>query len=204
VATIPLFPLSNALFPAGVMHLRIFEVRYLDMIRRCIADGTEFGVVALLAGNEVRSPDGTETLAPIGTLARIDTWDAPMPALLQLRCVGTSRFRLVSSQLAKYGLWTGRIELVPDDPPVPIPASLQPSANALGRLVAGLQRQGGDAASKPIVPPYRLDECGWVADRWCELLSLSQAEKARLLGLADPLARLSAIHAALDGQGWLP
>ncbi|MCH1998346.1 LON peptidase substrate-binding domain-containing protein, partial [Achromobacter xylosoxidans] len=78
MATIPLFPLSNALFPAGVLHLRIFEVRYLDMIRRCIADGTEFGVVALLAGNEVRSPEGQEVLADVGTLARIDAWDAPM------------------------------------------------------------------------------------------------------------------------------
>ena len=204
MSDIALFPLSNALFPAGVLNLRIFEVRYLDLIRRCLADGTEFGVVPLLAGNEVRSPHTPEVLASVGTLARIDACQAPMPTLLEVRCVGTHRFRLVSSQLAKYGLWTGHIELVPDDPPVPIPASLQPSANALGRLVAGLQRQGGDAASKPIVPPYRLDECGWVADRWCELLSLSQAEKARLLGLADPLARLSAIHAALDGQGWLP
>ena len=63
MATIPLFPLSNALFPAGVLHLRIFEVRYLDMIRRCIADGSEFGVVGLLSGQEVRTPEGVETLA---------------------------------------------------------------------------------------------------------------------------------------------
>lgn len=127
MATIPLFPLSNALFPAGVLHLRIFEVRYLDMIRRCIADGSEFGVVALLSGNEVRSPEGQEVLADTGTLARIDAWDAPMPALLQLRCVGTSRFRLVSSQLAKYGLWMGEIQPIPDDPPLPVPARCNPA-----------------------------------------------------------------------------
>ncbi|CAB3928745.1 LON peptidase substrate-binding domain-containing protein [Achromobacter deleyi] len=200
MATIPLFPLSNVLFPAGVMHLRIFEVRYLDMIRRCIADGTEFGVVALLAGNEVRSPEGTETLAPVGTLARIDTWDAPMPALLQLRCVGTSRFRLVSNQLAKYGLWMGEIEPIPDDPILPVPAALQPCADALGSLVAQWQQEGVPAESMPLAPPYRLDECAWVADRWCELLPLPAAEKVRLLALTDPEVRLAAVHAALDGR----
>ena len=56
-----------------MLHLRVFEVRYLDMVRRCIADGTGFGV-ALLSGNEVRSPEGLETLAPVGTMARIESW----------------------------------------------------------------------------------------------------------------------------------
>ncbi|WP_241059302.1 LON peptidase substrate-binding domain-containing protein [Achromobacter xylosoxidans] len=199
MATIPLFPLSNALFPAGVLHLRIFEVRYLDMIRRCIADGTEFGVVALLAGNEVRSPEGQEVLADVGTLARIDAWDAPMPALLQLRCVGTSRFRLVSSQLAKYGLWMGEIEPIPDDPPLPVPAPLQPCADALGRLVAQWQQEGVPADRMPVAPPYRLDECAWVADRWCELLPLPAADQVRLLALTDPRARLEAVRIALEG-----
>ncbi len=156
MATIPLFPLSNALFPAGVLHLRIFEVRYLDMIRRCIADGTEFGVVALLAGNEVRSPEGQEVLADVGTLARIDAWDAPMPALLQLRCVGTSRFRLVSSQLAKYGLWMGEIEPIPDDPPLPVPAAaatLRRRAGEVGGAMAAGRRARRPHAGGAAVPP---------------------------------------------------
>ena len=76
MSDIALFPLSNALFPAGVLNLRIFEVRYLDLIRRCLADGTEFGVVPLLAGNEVRSPHTPEVLASVGTLARIDACQA--------------------------------------------------------------------------------------------------------------------------------
>ena len=85
MALIPLFPLSRALFPGGVLHLRVFEVRYLDMVRRCIADGTGFGVVALLSARGPQ-PEGLETLAPVGTMARIESWDAPMPALLALRC----------------------------------------------------------------------------------------------------------------------
>ena len=161
-----------------MLHLRVFEVRYLDMVRRCIADGTGFGVVALLSGNEVRSPEGLETLAPVGTMARIESWDAPMPALLALRCVGAGRFRLHASQLAKYGLWMGEAEAIADDPPAEVPADLQDCADALGRLIAGWQREGVPAEHMPLAPPFRLDDCGWVADRWCELLPLPAAEQA--------------------------
>src|SRR5690242_13602172 len=142
MSLIPLFPLSNALFPDGVVQLRIFEVRYLDMIRRSIAENTEFGIVGLLAGSEVRSPEGEETLSPVGTMARVERWEAPMPALLEIRCRGAGRFRLRSSEVAKYGLWMGEAEPIPDDPPTPVPATMQASADALGRLVAQWQRDG--------------------------------------------------------------
>jgi len=199
MAEIPLFPLGNALFPGGVLRLRIFEVRYLDMIRRCIADGSEFGVVVLLAGGEVRTPQGGETLAQAGTMARIRQWQAPAPALLELVCEGTSRFRLASSHQGRYGLWLGEAEPLPDDPVVAPPAGLQPAADALGRLIAGMQREGVPEAAMPLAPPFRLDEAAWVADRWCELLPLAPAEKARLLALADPVERLRYVQDALSG-----
>lgn len=201
MSLIPLFPLSNALFPGGVVHLRIFEVRYLDMIRRSIAENTEFGIVGLLAGSEVRSPEGVETLSPVGTMARVDTWEAPMPALLEIRCTGTSRFRLLSSEVAKYGLWMGETEPIADDPPTSVPAAMQASADALGRLVAQWQKDGVPAERMPLAPPFRLDDCGWVANRWCELLPLPPDDKATLLALSDPVARLAAIQDVLRGQG---
>src|SRR5690554_3440979 len=89
---IPLFPLSTILFPAGVLTLRVFEVRYLDMIKKCIGDGTQFGVVGLLSGGEVRTPESNEVFASVGTMAQIVEWTAPMPALLHIRCTGTQRF----------------------------------------------------------------------------------------------------------------
>lgn len=201
MSLIPLFPLSNALFPAGVIHLRIFEVRYLDMIRRCIADSTEFGVVGLLAGNEVRTPEGVETLSPVGTMARVDTWEAPLPALLEIRCIGTGRFRLLSSVVAKYGLWMGDAEPIADDPPTSVPAAMQGSADALGRLVAQWQQEGVPPDRMPLAPPYRLDDSGWVANRWCELLPLPPDDKASLLAMTDPVARLASIQDVLRGQG---
>ncbi|OZI59790.1 LON peptidase substrate-binding domain-containing protein [Bordetella genomosp. 11] len=203
MATIPLFPLGNALFPDGAMHLRIFEVRYLDMIGKCIADGSSFGVVPLLQGREVRTPEGKEVLASAGTLARVVESAAPMPGLLQVVCMGTSRFRLLSAHEGRFGLWTGEIEMLEDDAPREIPSELQPSANALGALIADLQRRGTPAALMPITPPFRLDECGWVANRWSELLPLSATVKQELLLTDDPELRLAHIHAMLEDRGLL-
>ncbi|MOA44620.1 hypothetical protein D3C78_1669270 [compost metagenome] len=78
---------------------------------------------------------------------------------------------------------------------------MQPSADALGRLVAQWQQEGVPADKMPIAPPFRLDDSGWVADRWCELLPLPPDDKTRLLGLTDPVARLEAIQDFLRGQG---
>ena len=67
--SLPLFPLGTVLFPGGVLPLRIFEVRYLDMIGRCHKAGAPFGVVSLTQGSEVQSPGSTEAFANVGTLA---------------------------------------------------------------------------------------------------------------------------------------
>lgn len=200
---IPLFPLGNALFPAGVMSLRVFEIRYLDMVRKCIADDAEFGIVPLLRGSEVRTPEGQETLAGTGTMARIEEWAAPMPGLLQLRCRGTTRFHLASSEQGRYGLWTGIALPIPDDAVVEIPPALQDSANALGRLIAQLQQDGIAPGEMPIAAPFRLDESAWVADRWCELLPMPAQQKSDLLALEDPLERLLQVHEYLSSHGLL-
>jgi Lon protease-like protein len=52
--SLPLFPLGTVLYPDSRLPLRIFEVRYLDMIGKCHKNGTPFGVVALTEGSEVR------------------------------------------------------------------------------------------------------------------------------------------------------
>jgi hypothetical protein len=194
MSQIPLFPLGRALYPDGVLNLRVFEIRYLDMIKQCIADHSEFGVVPLLAGSEVRTPEGKEVLASFGTMARIESWDSPMPTLLQLRCIGTTRFRLLSSSEGKYGLWTGEAEALPDTPVQPVPPELQASANTLGKLIADMQHNRIPPDEMPLAPPFRLDECGWVADRWGELLPLVPQQQQELLAEADPALRLGQIQ----------
>jgi Lon protease-like protein len=199
----PLFPLGSTLYPDGALRLQIFEVRYLDMIRQCIAEHAEFGVVGLVSGREVRTPEGREVLASAGTLARIDLWDSPMPGLLRISCTGTTRFRLRFAQRLKHGLWVGDLEPIAADPVETIPGDLQQAADTLGQFIADLQKNGTAPDDMPIAPPYRLDECAWVADRWSELLPLDAHRKERLLVLKNPVLRLALVHELLLESGWI-
>jgi len=107
--SIPLFPLGTVLFPGGLLPLRIFEVRYLDMIGKCHRTGEPFGVVSLTQGSEVRVAGAeAERFSTLGTLAEIREFTTPQPGLMQIECVGTQRFRIRSSELQKHGLWTTR------------------------------------------------------------------------------------------------
>ena len=186
---IPLFPLSHGVFPDGVLHLQIFEVRYLDLIRRCHREHTPFGVAWLAQGNEVAVPGQVPRLHPVGTLAHIETLETLQAALLRVRCVGGKRFTLGAMEAGPYGVWYSEVDYLSDDLPTPLPPQLQPLANRLGRGIAQAQTDGR-LGELPLQAPYRLDECGWVANRWAELLPLSAEEKMALLALPDPQARL--------------
>ncbi|MHA4871071.1 LON peptidase substrate-binding domain-containing protein [Duganella sp. PWIR1] len=201
--SIPLFPLKTILFPDGHLPLQVFEVRYLDLVKRCIAKGEEFGVVSLLDGSEIRVPDQQETLSAAGTMARILDWSAPLPGLLQISCIGTTRFQVKSAEQLKHGLWMAEVEEVAEDMVVPIPTEQQDVANALGALIRSLQKKQISTANMSLAPPYRLDEAGWVANRWCELLRLDMEEKQRLLLQENPVLRLELVQDVLSENGLL-
>ncbi len=197
VAALPLFPLQSVLFPGGQLALKIFEARYLDLISDCLRSRQPFGVVCLLQGGEVRS-DRTVRFESTGVLAQLDEVDSERPGLLHARCSGTRRFRLGSgAQQRSDGLWTGDAELLPDDPPLmPQPQHL-PTVQALANAIATLKSQG----NQPFRPPHRLDDAGWVANRWCELLPIPLGAKQKLMELPDPQLRLQLVHEYLRGKG---
>jgi Lon protease-like protein len=204
--SLPLFPLGTVLFPGGLLPLRIFEVRYLDMIGKCHKAGAPFGVVSLTQGSEVRRAGAeAESFAALGTLAVIREFDAPQAGLMQIECVGTHRFRVRSSELQKHGLWTADVEAVSDDVVLAVPEDLQPTAEALRRLVQALEErrlmEGKENVRLPITPPYRFDDCGWVANRWCELLPVPPELKQRLMELESPLMRLELVSDLLARTG---
>jgi Lon protease-like protein len=195
--TIPLFPLSQPLFPDSLMPLRIFEVRYLHMIKRCKKEGTPFGIVALRQGNETQQPGVQESMHSIGCLAHIIDVTQVQAGLLFIRCKGGQRFRLHGSERGALGLWHGQVDLIDEDMVVDIPPDLEAIANQLGALIADAQKKGIEA-QLPITRPYRLDECGWVANQWANLLSLTPAQKISLLSDDDPLSRLTQIKLILN------
>lgn len=199
--SLPLFPLSAVLFPDGLLSLRVFEVRYLDMIAKCRKAGAPFGVVSLTQGNEVRHPGSTEAFSQVGTLATIHDFENPQPGLMLVRAIGAQRFRITASDQLKHGLWVADVERLANDMVVPIPEDLQGTAEALQRLIQSLQLKADSPAPMPLQPPWRLDDCGWVANRWCELLPLPVALKQRMMELDNPLVRLELVSDVLTRTG---
>ncbi len=207
--SLPLFPLGTVLYPGGSLPLRIFEVRYLDMVRKCQRSGAPFGVVLLTLGSEVdkarpEPPTGggaSEAFHTVGTLATIVECHAPQPGLLMLRCTGTQRFRVSHSEKLKHGLWIGDVTLFPDDQAVPIPSDLIHVSQALNSLIQSLHQRAVPAPEMPVQAPYLLDDCAWVANRWCELLPIPAEHKQRLMELDNPLLRLELVSDVLEGAG---
>ncbi|MBC7609385.1 MAG: LON peptidase substrate-binding domain-containing protein [Polaromonas sp.] len=208
--SLPLFPLGTVLYPGGLLPLRIFEVRYLDMIGKCHKTGAPFGVVALTQGSEVRkaefgkpNDDGfaQEEFNVVGTLATISEFSAPQSGLMVIKCEGAQRFRISTREKLKHGLWIADVERMESDMAVKIPDDLIPSAAALGKLIKNLQQRDIPNEQMPLLAPYRLDDCGWVANRWCELLPLPLELKQRLMELDNPLVRLELVSDILERTG---
>ncbi len=205
---IALFPLQAALFPEGLLALRIFEPRYLDLIGRCEREGRPFGVVQLIEGGEVRRLDAAagdgsfarERFHEVGTLAHVESVGREQPGLLQIRCRGGRRFRLAGSSRLPHGLWMGQGELLEPDLAVPVPGDLDRTSHLLQALLHTLE-QGAAAQDLPLQPPYHWDDCGWLANRWAELLPLPAAERQRLMQLDNPLLRLELIADQLEKLG---
>ena len=205
---LPLFPLNSVLYPGGLLPLQIFEPRYLDMIGRRHRDGAPFGVVALSTGREVRLPgDGgyaQEALHAVGTLARIDELERPRPGLMVIRCSGTHRFKILNGTQGAYGLWTAEVELVPDDTAVAVPTDLAHTRETLRALLDDTREEAAThpgAMALELPEPHRWDDCGWLANRWCELLPVDVVHKQRLLTLDSPLLRLEMVADVLAQLG---
>jgi Lon protease-like protein len=195
---LPLFPLGAVLFPDGALTLRVFELRYLDLLRKCHQTDAPFGVVALAEGQEVLVPGAPpERLQPVGTLAHIIHLEQAQPGVLMALCRGEQRFRIEQSRRLKNGLWVGDVALLPPDAAVIVPPDLQHVAQMLRKTHDALR--GRPAASMP--GQTRYSDCGWVANRWCELLPLPLPARQRLMALDAPLVRLELVADMLVKRG---
>lgn len=191
---LPLFPLRLVLFPDAVLALRVFEARYLDLVSECLRTRQPFGVVCLKSGAEAGRGGTPVQLEDVGTLALLEDVDAEQPGILQVRCRGADRFRLLQPPTQRdNGLWVALAQRqAPDPPRMPGPAVLA-TVQALGEAIRKLQAND----SLPFAPPFRLDDAGWVANRWCELLPISLAARQKLMALDDPVIRLSLVDGYL-------
>jgi len=199
--SIPLFPLGSTLFPDGVIALKIFEVRYLDMTKKCLRDNTPFGIVTIHQGAEVQVAGKQVEFADTGTLATIIHFEAVQPSLFMIRCQGGQRFKIQQCELQATGLWRAEVELIAPDELVMVPPELLPTADALHKILRTIEDQGIAPDQRPISQPYQLEDCAWVANRCIELLDLPPQQKQHLLTMENPRLRLDLVQELWDDLG---
>lgn len=185
---IPLFPLATVLFPGGQLQLRIFEPRYLDLVRECTRHGTGFGVCMILEGKQIRE---RALPAAVGTIARISDFHRDEEGLLNIVVTGDARFRAVRSRARSNGLLRGDVDVWPREPEVPVPVEFALLQGILERLIETMAPQWRHVARSTY------DDASWLGYRLAELLPLDPPEQQRMLELDDPVQRLAALRDTL-------
>jgi Lon protease-like protein len=187
----PIFPLGTVLFPGGVLPLKIFEQRYLDMTKACLRDGSPFGVCLIREGSEVGTP---AVPSAIGCAARIRDWDMPQLGIFLLLTEGTERFRLRASRVDRSGLLIGEVEPLPAAADMPQPPEFESCVSMLRTIV--------DKIGEDKLPsPARYDDPAWVAYRLAEFLPLESAARQRLLEMETSDLLMGVVAKLLRQQG---
>jgi len=184
-----IFPLHTVLFPDGVLPLKIFEQRYIEMTKICLRDNRPFGICQIREGSEVGAPALPET---VGCFATITQWDMPQLGMFHLMVRGNERFRIIETQVAANGLISGQVELLA---PESGPAEVDQACSEVLKLV--IDKVGSANFSAPI----KLDDPAWVAYRLAEILPVDAAVKQRLLELQDVEARFFLLRRIMTEQG---
>ena len=186
---IHIFPLNTVLFPGGMLPLKVFEQRYIEMTKACLRDNRPFGVCLIREGREVGTAAVPE---PVGCLAVIEQWDMPQLGMFQIVARGGDRFRIHDMRVAPNHLISAQVEVIPSD-------SGTGSVDHLCREV--LQAIIDKVGAERFPAPLGLDDPAWVGYRLAELLPLDARVKQELLEAAGAGARLERLHGLLVKQG---
>jgi Lon protease-like protein len=192
-----IFPLSTILFPGGVLPLRVFETRYMDMVRECMKEDRPFGVCQISHGQDTGLPAEHEE---VGCLAAITQWDMEQLGLLHLRVRGLRRFRIVERYVEKSALIRANVTLLDDDPDIPLPPDLHCCRDLVKRLVAQLEQEEPRPDRRLVARPYCYDSASWIGNRLCEFLPIPPKAKQQLMELDEPLARLYLVKQFLEKE----
>lgn len=188
---VALFPLQTVLFPGGLLPLRLFEQRYLEMAKACLRDDRPFGVCRIREGEEVGEP---ATPDAVGCLARIAHWDMAQLGVLNIVARGEHRFRILERRLEPSGLARASVALLADERDAEVPGDLQGCAQFLRAILEQSQ-------ALPAEQPARYESCLWVSARLAERLPLPLVLKQALLEIDDGAERLARLATALAELG---
>lgn len=168
------------------MPLRIFEPRYVDMVRHCMRERCPFGVLLIRSGSEVGAT-GAGALATVGTTARIVDFNVLPDGLLGISCLGEKKFTVSRHWQKDDGLHLGEIEFAPVEAPVELPSEF----HHLGELLRRVLPELGELYAHV---PKHFSDAAWVGCRLAEILPLALSEKQFCLELDDPVVRLARLN----------
>lgn len=188
--TLPLFPLNTVVFPGGKLPLKIFEQRYLDMIKQAIADDTPFGLCGIKEGSETGAP---AVPYDVGTYMRVTDWDMPQTGILHIETCALERFVIRSIHSEPSGLLIGTVEDVSVEPAAPVPDELELAVEILRHIV---NEYGDEHFPKPL----EFDNATWIGFRLSEVLPLTLSIKQSLLEMNDSITRLRILTEFLKKQ----
>ena len=195
--TLPLFPLKTVLFPGGLLPIMVFEQRYIDMAKRCLAEERAFGVCLITSGEEVATAgSAAPEIATVGTLARITDWEMPQLGILHLATLGGARFQVRQRSVAASGLLSAEVMPLPAEPARRVGDTFAPLVGLLELIATRVGPQ-----NFPVERHY--DDASWVGYRLAELLPLPLTIKQSMLEINDADVRLQVIQKFLAQQGVL-
>jgi uncharacterized protein len=184
-SVIALFPLHTVLFPGGPLPLRIFEIRYTDMVRRCMREQQPFGVVLIQDGDEAGE---VATTATVGCTARIADFHTLQDGLLGISCIGERKFRVQRVWRADDGLNMGEVLWLAPEAELPLPGEYE-------RLGIAVRRALDELADHYEYVERKFNDAAWIGARLAELLPIELVDKQAMLELDDPIERLERLLA---------
>ncbi|MFM9884094.1 MAG: LON peptidase substrate-binding domain-containing protein [Burkholderiales bacterium] len=192
-AEIPIFPLNTVLFPGGMLPLRVFEARYMDMARECLKTKAPFGVCRIVEGREVGDP---ATPANIGCAAHIAECDMQQLGVLNLVTRGTRRFRIVELSVGAQGLVKARVQWLAAELDASIP-------DEYSGCVALLKAIAGEERFRHLAKDAHFESASWVGYRLSEVLPIPLRIKQQLLEIEGAVPRLLVLYQFLEQRGLL-
>ena len=185
---LPLFPLNAVLFPGGVLPLRIFEPRYLDMVKDCVREQSEFVICLIREGDEVGK---AVHHCNIGTACKITDWETLPEGLLGITVQGIRRVTINSVEVQTNQLLVGNVDGLTEDQDEELPAEFNEWAHLVSLIINKLGKPFSEQQ-------FHLNSASWVGARLTEYLPFELAAKQRILEIDHPLVRLEHLQDSLE------
>ncbi|RUO22300.1 peptidase S16 [Aliidiomarina iranensis] len=211
-----LFPLTAHILPGGRMHLRVFEPRYMRLVKDSLRTQEGFGLCMLNSNGDLSN---NEHIYPIGTLVKIIDFESLEDGYLGITIVGERLFDIKTITTEKDGLRVGDVVL--RDLPQEVVGNSAENETDENSPQVQPELSGGSHDVNPafvkvavatdecelkrrlqevftnypefarLYPEQNFDDARWVCNRWLEILPLPAQTKQELLR-HDDAAQLQA------------